>query len=103
MFLKRVPIPDIHLQDLYVGSRIVVYARQLIVKAYADSKTTNKFEKNNQRCLVLFHGANCFQTFSQFVEYACQKENGCSFLKIRSVELSSSQTKNLPSKLQLNQ
>ena len=44
IFLKRCEYPQIQLKDLYIGSVLTVYSRQLKVVDYADVFTRSKFE-----------------------------------------------------------
>ncbi|CAD8056661.1 unnamed protein product [Paramecium sonneborni] len=44
IFLKRCDYPSIQLKDLYVGSIVTVYSRQLKIVDYADVFTRSKFE-----------------------------------------------------------
>lgn len=53
MFLKRTEIPGISLGDLYIGSTVTVYSRQLVVKEYADLYTRTAFEEKRGRTLAL--------------------------------------------------
>jgi nucleoside-diphosphate kinase len=43
-FLKKCQYPSVTLADLYIGSQITVYARQLKVVAYADEYTRKHLE-----------------------------------------------------------
>lgn len=44
-FLKRMEIPGLSLQDLYVGNTVTVYARQLKVTRYNDANSKARLEK----------------------------------------------------------
>jgi nucleoside-diphosphate kinase len=44
IFLKRCEYPGIALKDLFLGSIVTVYARQLKIIEYADVFTRGKFE-----------------------------------------------------------
>lgn len=44
VFLKRTEMPGLSLKDLYIGSTLTVYSRQLVVKEYADLYTRTAFE-----------------------------------------------------------
>lgn len=49
-FLKRCDYPGVGAKDLFKGSIITVYSRQLTIKDYADSFTASIFEKSSQMC-----------------------------------------------------
>eukprot|EP00959_Pyramimonas_sp_CCMP1952_P457554 9475132-Pyramimonas_sp.AAC.2 len=48
-FLKRTHYPSVILKDLYVGSTVTVYSRQLKVVDYADPYTRGKLESTRER------------------------------------------------------
>ncbi|CAE7040191.1 NME7, partial [Symbiodinium natans] len=52
-FLKRMPIPDLKIEDLTVGSTVTVYARHLKVKAYADAHTRSALESKRTSLAML--------------------------------------------------
>ena len=47
------PYPDVKQEDLYIGSIITVYARQLKVVDYGDVFTRQKFEVNRQKTFAM--------------------------------------------------
>jgi nucleoside-diphosphate kinase len=52
-FLKRCAYPSVQLSDLYVGSQVTVYARQIKVLDYGDDFTRNKLSDSQSRTIVL--------------------------------------------------
>jgi len=52
-FLKRCSYPSIALDDLYLGSIITVYSRQLKIVDYGDAFTANKLEVSKGRTLCI--------------------------------------------------
>jgi nucleoside-diphosphate kinase len=42
VFLKRVEIPGLSLNDLYQGSNVTIFGRLLTIKEYGDIATANK-------------------------------------------------------------
>lgn len=52
-FLKRCSYPSVKLTDLYVGSQINVYARQLKIIEYGDGWTQNQLSLKQSRNLVV--------------------------------------------------
>jgi nucleoside-diphosphate kinase len=49
VFLKRCEYAGVNLEDLYIGSTITIYSRQLTVAEYADKFTRNSFEKAREK------------------------------------------------------
>lgn len=49
LFLKRSVIKDIDISNMYIGSIINVYSRQLKIIDYADDYTRNSFKSENQK------------------------------------------------------
>jgi hypothetical protein len=43
VFLKRIEVPNVKLEDFYVGSRVTIFSRVLEVKEYGDLSTKAKF------------------------------------------------------------
>lgn len=58
LFLKRVKVDSIHLNDLFIGKTVSVYSRQLKVVQYGDSSTQNKFAKKEEIVNLLFNTTN---------------------------------------------
>lgn len=53
MFLKRCEYPSVTIKDLFIGSVINVYSRQLKLVDYADQFTKSKFSVQRGRyCLI---------------------------------------------------
>jgi len=53
MFLKRMAYPDIHQKDLYIGSIVTVYARQLKLVDYGDTFTRKEFAKGKETTFAM--------------------------------------------------
>ena len=53
MFLKRMAYPDISQKDLYIGSIVTVYARQLKLVDYGDTFTRKEFAKGKETTFAL--------------------------------------------------
>jgi len=49
VFLKKTEMPDLTMQDLYLGSIISVFSRQLKIVEYADVFTKAQFEEVKQK------------------------------------------------------
>lgn len=67
VFLKRMPIKDLRMEDLYVGSTITINSRQLKVRAYSDPHTSNTFEARRDS-VVLLTSQNSFQQIGQIID-----------------------------------
>ncbi|NXG15560.1 NDK7 kinase, partial [Grallaria varia] len=52
-FLKRTPYESLHLEDLYVGSRITVFSRHLTIVDYGNPYTSRKLGSHKERTLAL--------------------------------------------------
>ena len=48
-FLKRTKYPSVRLNDLFIGSAINVFARQLVIKAFADELTKQKITQKAEK------------------------------------------------------
>ena len=55
-FLKKCPYPSISIDDLYIGARVTIYARQMTIVDYEDDFTRKRFEKTAARCFALVYG-----------------------------------------------
>lgn len=53
MFLKRMAYPDIKQDNLYIGSVVTVYARQLKLSEYGDTFTRKKFARGKESTFAL--------------------------------------------------
>ena len=53
MFLKRCACPSFNSGDLYLGSIVTVYARQLKIVEYGDVFTRRKFATTRQRTFAM--------------------------------------------------
>ena len=75
LFLKRVQVDTIQMNDLFIGKTISILSRQLTVKKYCNQITKNKFETNQQIINILFNTKNSnnniatIQSFINFVQY----------------------------------
>ena len=52
-FLKRCDYPSVTMDQLFIGSIITVYSRQLKVVEYADAFTTREFERKSQNTVAM--------------------------------------------------
>jgi len=85
-FLKKIFYPDVVLDDLYIGSTITVYSRQLNVVGYADKRTEKFFEVQRGRTFSLLTA----QGYNQVGEVlAAASQNGFVVSQLRMVRVSS--------------
>ena len=49
MFLKRTEYPGMQLSDIYIGSVVTIYSRQLKITDYADVHTRAHFQEARAR------------------------------------------------------
>ncbi|NXK89646.1 NDK7 kinase, partial [Formicarius rufipectus] len=52
-FLKRTPYKSLHLEDLYVGSKITIFSRHLSIVDYGNPYTSRKLGSRKERTLAL--------------------------------------------------
>lgn len=53
IFLKRIEIPSIKLEDFFVGAKITILSRVMKVTDYADARTRNRFEQTRSRTFAM--------------------------------------------------
>jgi len=53
IFLKKVEIPGIKLEDFFVGAQVTILARVLKVTDYGDVRTRNAFEKHRAKTFAM--------------------------------------------------
>lgn len=80
MFLKRCEYPGVAINDLYLGSIITVYARQLKVVDYGDVYTRKFFECKRSRTLALIK-PDAYAHIGKIVDAICQ--NGFSINRMK--------------------
>ena len=49
MFLKRVSVPDISEKHLYIGAKLNIFGRQVIITGCEDEYTTKKLSSQRQK------------------------------------------------------
>lgn len=53
IFLKRMEIPGLQLEDLYLDAKVTILSRVLKVTAYADARTSNFFNQIRSRTFAM--------------------------------------------------
>ncbi len=66
MFLKRTEIAGVSIGDLYIGSTITVYSRQLVVKEYADLYTRTAFESKREKTYAMIK-PDCYLSIGKII------------------------------------
>lgn len=54
MFLKRTKVDDIGLEDLYIGSTINLFSRQLTFVDYGDDFTRNRLTMKKEKYIIIY-------------------------------------------------
>jgi len=52
-FLKRMPVPELRMEDLYVGSTVTLHGRQLKIRGYLNEHTKEALEVNRESFVLL--------------------------------------------------
>ncbi|KAG0621469.1 hypothetical protein M758_3G022300 [Ceratodon purpureus] len=84
-FLKRVAYPALALEQLYIGSTILVYSRQLFIEDYGDD-FTRKHLRGLQETTLAMIKPDAFQHTGQILE--CITANGLLIKNLRMCQLS---------------
>lgn len=61
VFLKRCPYPSLDQKELFVGSTITIFSRQLKLVAFGDESTTQHFAANAGEFFLIIYGAGLLQ------------------------------------------
>jgi len=91
-FLKRCSYPSVKLSDLFVGSQINVYARQLKVLDYGDDYTRNKLAAKQSRNLVVVR-SNAYKSIGSVIDHLYGQ--GMQVAKLRMMRLSENEAMNI--------
>lgn len=49
MFLKRVTVPDLSERNLYIGAKLNIFGRQVVITACEDEYTKKKLDSQRQK------------------------------------------------------
>lgn len=75
MFLKKSKVPpEVSSVDFFVGGKVVLYARELTIVDYGDSKTRKLLEVQSQKSLVLIP-SNSYTSWGNIVNDILEKFN----------------------------
>lgn len=53
IFLKRVEIPSLKLTDFFIGARVTIFSRVLVVVEYGDIATQRKFQTESESTFAM--------------------------------------------------
>jgi nucleoside-diphosphate kinase len=53
IFLKKIEVPGVKLEDFFVGAQVTILARVLKVTDYADVRTRNAFEQHRAKTFAM--------------------------------------------------
>lgn len=67
LFLKRCEYPNVTLNDLYIGSIVTVYSRQLKIVDYADTFTRKNFETARERTFGMIK-PDCYSHIGKIID-----------------------------------
>ncbi|KAL0232551.1 hypothetical protein GEMRC1_011298 [Eukaryota sp. GEM-RC1] len=87
VFLKRMPLSTIQLEDLVIGNSVDIHCRQMKIMEYGDKHTQDYFQGNRQ-CYYVIIPPNLFDSVGVILQY-CLEQNIRPF-KLRSVKIPTS-------------
>jgi nucleoside-diphosphate kinase len=67
IFLKKVEIPGIKLEDFYVGAKVTILSRVMKVTDYGDVRTRNRFEQTRARTFAMIK-PHAYQSFGKILD-----------------------------------
>jgi nucleoside-diphosphate kinase len=67
IFLKRIEIPGLRIEDLYIGAKVTILSRVFKVTDYADLRTRNRFEQNRGRTFAMIK-PHAYQNFGKILD-----------------------------------
>lgn len=67
MFIKRMACPGVSERELFLGSIITIYSRQLKLVDYGDLFTKNKFESLSERTFALIK-PDCYTQTGKIID-----------------------------------
>lgn len=81
-FLKRMPVPELRMENLYVGSTVTLHGRQLKIRGYLDERTKQALEVNRES-FVLLTAPDVFYQLGKIV--SCLEGLGLTISRLRLV------------------
>ena len=99
MFLRKSPCPnELTRDDFYVGSKILLYSRELEIVDYGDLKTKEKLYMQVQQCVVVFPPSS----YSNWGRSMQKLNADMAIMKVKSVMMSPNQADKVCSILNLS-
>lgn len=80
VFLKKIEIPEIRLEDLFVGARVTILSRVLKVTDYGDVRTKNAFEKHRAKTFAMIK-PHAYSNIGKIIDSICS--NGFEINKLK--------------------
>eukprot|EP00940_MAST-03C_sp_MAST-3C-sp2_P003154 g3154.t1 len=100
LFLKRVPYPSVTIGDLFLGSTLLIYARQLKIVDFCDSITRARFGKITPFLVLVPHfemSASC----GAMLDHLENAEASLRLRRLRTVNLTSSDAREISKTLNI--
>ena len=67
VFLKRVEVPGLQLSHFFIGARVTIFSRVLVVKEYGDIATQRKFQVECESTFAMIK-PDCYQHIGKIIE-----------------------------------
>jgi nucleoside-diphosphate kinase len=80
MFIKRMACPGLSIKELYIGSIINVYSRQLKLVEYGDLYTRRRFEAQSEKTFAMIK-PDCYTSTGKIIDQIYR--NGFTISKLK--------------------
>lgn len=80
IFLKRMEIPGLKIDDFFVGAKVTLLSRVMKVTDYGDVRTRNRFEQTRSRTFAMIK-PHAYQSIGKIVDDICA--NGFEISKLK--------------------
>lgn len=80
IFLKKMEIPGLKIEDFYVGAKCTILSRVMKVTDYGDVRTRNRFEQTRSRTFAMIK-PHAYQSFGKILDDVCA--NGFEISKLK--------------------
>ena len=100
LFLKKSPCPpEVSASDFFIGGRVFLYSRELVIVEYGDGSTRRRLHKANTKCMAVV-SSDVYQDWGVIIS-ALEKE--MTLVRLRTVIFSDQDVDTLMSSLQIDQ
>lgn len=86
--MKRMSVPGVTVRELFLGSIITIYSRQLKLADYADLFTRNKFESSSEKTFAMIK-PDCYTQTGKIIDAIFR--NGFTISKLKMSKFQNSQ------------